>query len=371
VKIPGLASVVEVAPSALQFRCARESDGSVWCWGANNEGQLGNSNMGLTPCPGGSVCNVVPARVPLGALGAVQLRAAWQSICARVSNGDVYCWGEDITGVSGPAFPPQFYQPTPTSIGIHDVTDLALGGGDDINETHACAVIGGTVWCWGSNTRGQLGHAPNTLGDITSSDGGPSCYLGGPCNPTPTQVTDGTGSALTNVTLLAGGGRAMCALRGDGTVWCWGSNFEGQLGANVPSDDQPHPVPVQVFTLGTTAVAVESGWPWAIAMDDAGHAWTWGDNGEGQLADGTLTGATCASGKPCQLAPEMIPALGGASLLSAHGNGMALVGGQILVWGFNDQAQLGHLPAVDAGDTLVCPRGLPCNPSPQVLPGLP
>ncbi|MGD0529567.1 MAG: hypothetical protein ABSE49_30795, partial [Polyangiaceae bacterium] len=143
VKIPGLTGVVEVAPGALQFRCARESDGSVWCWGADGNGQLGSVSTGLT-CPGGSACNVVPTLVPLGSLAAAQLRAAWMSVCARMSDGDVYCWGNDITGVSGPAFAPAFFQSTPTSVGLHGVTDLALGGGDDTNETHACALVGGS-----------------------------------------------------------------------------------------------------------------------------------------------------------------------------------------------------------------------------------
>ena len=242
-------SAVGIAAGA-RHTCARKLNGFVDCWGDNYHGQLGAGAMTSN--------NPVPLELTALGTGVVEMAAGDSHTCARKGDGTVLCWGDNqygqigIGGLVSPQPPVQV-----TDLGTSAV-EIATG------ESHTCArKADGTVWCWGRNISGQVGD-----GSTVSA------------RPVPVQVTDLGTSAVE----IAAGGSHGCARKADGTVWCWGANFFGQVG---DGSTIPRKSPVQVTALGTSAVAIFAGFYNTCARKADGSVWCWGRNTFGQVGDGT------------------------------------------------------------------------------------
>jgi alpha-tubulin suppressor-like RCC1 family protein len=229
--------------------CAVRLDGTSWCWGLNDVGQLGD---------GTTTQRTTPTQVGSGTAWAV-VAAGSDHSCALRYDGTAWCWGDNGNGRLGDGTTTERH--SPTQVGSGTTWGTVQLGGD-----HSCATRSdGTVWCWGANANGQLGDGSTT--DRSS----------------PTQV----GSATTWST-VRGGYRHTCGTRTDGTLWCWGLNSTGQLGDGTSTQRTS---PVQVGSL-TTWAGVDAGTDHTCAVRTSGTAWCWGSNVNGQLGDGTTTQRT-------------------------------------------------------------------------------
>ena len=184
-QVPGLSNVVEVSGGDYNT-CALIADGTVWCWGENQFGTVGDGTTTdrLTPVP------------VTGLTGAIEVEVAFDGACALLADRTVTCWGN--IGHQRP-----LPQTTPTAVpGLAGVRELEGGG------SHMCAVLlDDTARCWGDNQHGQLGN-----GTVVGSS-------------TPTPVV-----GLSRIRSLSLGAMHSCASRTDGAVYCWGDNAYGQLG---------------------------------------------------------------------------------------------------------------------------------------------
>ncbi len=158
VPVMGVTTAQELALGA-GFGCARMPDGTVRCWGDNSQGQLGVGAPDLA-------LHLGAIEVP-GLNGVVQLVAGGADVCARLSTGDVLCWGANDQGQIGDGSTTDRPSPTPVA-GLTDAVLIHLAtpgeGSPTSHPTSACAVrrAGGVV-CWGSNSTGALGDGSNTV----------------------------------------------------------------------------------------------------------------------------------------------------------------------------------------------------------------
>ncbi|MCX6023156.1 MAG: RCC1 repeat-containing protein, partial [Chloroflexi bacterium] len=231
---------------------ALKSDGTLWAWGANSNGQMGAGLVGFRPAP----------VTPIGLTGVTGLTGGSVHSMAVKADGTVWTWGDNTNGRLGnnttvvSAKPVQVLGPNAAGF-LTGVIGVATGHGGG----HSLAVKGdGTVWAWGSNVSGQLGR-----GNATSSS-------------TPVQVVGvgGTGF-LTDVVFVTAGANHSLAVKSDGTVWAWGVNANGQLGNNSTTQSG---TPVQVlgpggtgFLTGVTGLA--AGASHSLAVKSDGTVWTW------------------------------------------------------------------------------------------------
>jgi alpha-tubulin suppressor-like RCC1 family protein len=232
--------------------CAIANDGTVWCWGSNSFGQLGNQTF---------VNNPYPEKV-FGITNAVSVSAGGTHSCAVLSTGTVMCWGRNANGQLGNGSTTDSTIPVVVS-GITNATQVTAGG------SHTCALDSNQQRsCWGSNLSGQIGVFDNSPSQLTPvrSDGDwrysslsaglnhtcgvqvgrtARCWGEGTYNQIgdgdnlqrgiPFQVNTGLNTPLTNVLSISAGGRHTCAVVDvEGTefhaLWCWGSNENGRLG---------------------------------------------------------------------------------------------------------------------------------------------
>lgn len=185
--------------------CALMSNQTVWCWGFNSEGQLGVSTS--------IIASTMPFEVKAeGFQGVTALAARSDNVCALLETEEVWCWGRNNSGQLGrgqdPNAEPNF-KPAPVKMNTGEPLTKVIG--ISTGSYHSCAIRDDdtdTVWCWGANDYGELG-IENTL-KISS---------------TAVQVP-----TLDQVNEISAGGHHTCALKNDGTVWCWGYNKLGQLG---------------------------------------------------------------------------------------------------------------------------------------------
>jgi alpha-tubulin suppressor-like RCC1 family protein len=147
-------AVVDIASSqdASSHICALLADTSVVCWGSNSDGQLGRSPVTSAP---GAPARVVRASDGTALTGVTKLSLGYGSSCA-IAGGKVACWGSNSFGQLGRGGTPDGgFDPRASAdfvVGLTQVTSLAVG------FLHACAVVGGTdVWCWGDNAQGGVG----------------------------------------------------------------------------------------------------------------------------------------------------------------------------------------------------------------------
>lgn len=279
------ASAVRVS-AAWRAACARKIDGTLWCWGTTQDGLLGNGQTTGSGCLN-NWCEPSPVQVRALGTSVADVSVGLQHACARTADGALWCWGYSGWGQlgNGTTTGSDCYggcSASPVRVTLLGTTVLGVATG----HFHTCAVkTDGTLWCWGNNEDGELG-------DGTSA--GQACLFGSLCRPAPVQVD----SLRSSVVAVSAGGSSTCAIRADGTLWCWGDNYYGQLGHGSTSGqpcERPNttrtcvPSPVQVSTLGTSVVQVSVGYLHTCALDTEGTVWCWGLNAGGGLGDGTTT----------------------------------------------------------------------------------
>jgi alpha-tubulin suppressor-like RCC1 family protein len=213
--------------------CVLVGDGGTpLCWGANTTGMLGHQGFGGTaPVVAPLTCLPAASNEDGGAedcanpiSGIVKIAIGGGSTCLLDTSHTVWCLGDNTDGqlgrgATGGAFP------YPQAVAGLSASDVSLGA------THACAApvdASAPVVCWGSGASDQLGPAV--------TDGGASAF--------PVPVT-----GLTSVTALTASTGVTCALKSDGTVWCWGSNAENQLGTGGAASPSATPARVSFLSF--------------------------------------------------------------------------------------------------------------------------
>lgn len=253
-----------------RFGCALLGDGTAWCWGRNDESQLGYESSDLCPerLSNGQTrslaCHKAPQQVG-GVRDAIAVSAGAAHVCVLTAAKGVRCWGSNTYGQLGNGATLPSVQAVPVS-NVEEASAVASGA------RHACAVVRGAVFCWGSNDREQLGFE-NTGG---------LCNIGEElisCARTPVRVPMVTGA----VSVIAGEAHT-CVRTEAGEVYCWGSNAYGELGRGAAGSSQSEPRPVMLGTRPLTGVVeLSSGAQHTCALRSDGAVLCWGRSDRGQL----------------------------------------------------------------------------------------
>lgn len=290
---------------------ALKDDGTVWAWGLNHVGQLGDGTTSTTRSK--------PVRIS----GLTDVKAI---LCEDLSgyalkrDGTVWAWGrnQNPSDNSHPLIPDRA-SPAPL-FGFSDIEAMATGSWRGIVSLYGLR-SDGTVWAWGDNYFGQLGDGS------TTTRLGPVHVLG----------LDGVASIAASASHAAGGVAAY-AVASDGTVWAWGDNSSGQLGDGTQSDRS---TPVRVIGLPAIAhvYAVDNG-AYAIATD--GSLWAWGSNDPypwNPIAGALGVGDSEASvSTPLRVNVPVPVAAIASGLRSTYALG---ADGSVWAWGANNDGQLG------------------------------
>ena len=238
-----------------QTTCALDLFGNAWCWGANSYGQLGIGTIGGHEGLPSEV--VMPAGVDFASIAVGSFH-----VCALGLDGQAFCWGLNQDHQLGDETTVIRESPSMVATELR-FASIAAGGG------HSCGVRAqGDAFCWGRNDFGQLGD---------------EAYVN---QPHPVAVSMPLGTLFARLDL---GASASCALDTDGAAWCWGGDFNGILG-NGPANDSPAPSRVVMpgdFAFATVSCHFFS----CCASGTEGALWCWGNNGSGQLGDGTIENA--------------------------------------------------------------------------------
>jgi RHS repeat-associated protein len=288
-----------VAAGENHALAALSGDGTVWAWGADRDGELGD---GVNINDGSATDKSAPVQT-LNLTGVTAISAGNELSVARKSDGTAWAWGKNIGGSLGNGTTSS--SSVPVRVGsLTGVTAVAAGG------SHGLAVKSdGTAWAWGYNFYGELGNGTNTNSSV------------------PVRV-----GTLTGVVAVAAGQSFSAALKSDGTVWAWGSNIDGQLGDHSTKNSN---TPVQVKGLtGVTKIA--TGGFHGLALKSDGTVWGWGGNFYGQLGIGNTTNQTTAV--------QVTQLTGVTAIGTGQGSHSLAVKSDGTVWamGWNAWGQLGN-----------------------------
>jgi len=266
-----LADVAELAAGPT-YACAVLSSGDVDCWGDNSSGNLGQPSG---PSPHLDVATQV------GSLGARAIGTGDHSACVLQALG-LTCWGTSSSGEAGAA-DAGVVQPSPPGSNYMLSTGLAATA-VDVGFAHACAIdTSQNVECWGSNSLGQLGQSPTLVSSSATS-----------------VAVSNFGSAVQ----LGAGANTTCAIKQDASLWCWGGNEAGQLGQGGADDTDPHPLPAQVHGGAGTWKAISIGSKYACAIgatamaSDPGPLYCWGSHLDDKLGNPSADNADQQSPVP-------------------------------------------------------------------------
>jgi hypothetical protein len=271
-------------------------DGTLWCWGLNSDGQLGTNDIVHRSSPVQTISNA----------------ETWESVscggfhtAAIKDDGTLWSWGSNYNGQLGTNNTTSVSSPVQTVAGGNNWKAAACG--------YACTAgikDDGTLWMWGLNSDGRLGD--NTVVKKSS----------------PVQTVAGGN----NWFQVACGYSYTAAVKTDGTLYLWGSNYDGQLGTNNTTSVSS---PIQTVAGGNNWKAAACGSSHTIALDCDGNIWMFGNNNNGQLGNSTTN--NCSS--PVQI--ETASSEWAQVFAGGEGSGSIREDMTLWVWGDNDEGQLG------------------------------
>ena len=286
----------------------------LWTWGRNSFGNLGDNT---------AISRSTPVTTSAGGANWKQVAGGYQHTAAIKTDGTLWTWGQNSNGQLGDNTIINRSTPITTFAGGTNWKQVSCGGGSHT----AAIKTDGTLWTWGRNSYGNLGDntATNRTTPVTTFAGGtnwkqvasgslhiaaiktdgtlwtwglngiPGINIGALGNNTQTNrstpVTTFAGGS--NWKQVACGGFHTTAIKTDGTLWTWGGNdltafvlnSLGQLGDNTIITRS---TPVTTFAGGTNWKQVAGGSNHTTAIKTDGTLWTWGNNASGQLGDNTI-----------------------------------------------------------------------------------
>ncbi len=275
-----------------------KTDGSLWAWGWNQYGQLGDGSFTNRQIPI-KIGDGYSAIAAGGFLFQFSVPVAVGHSLGLKTDSSLWGWGSNDFGQVGDG-----------SI-LPRKSPVLLGYGYkllDAGDSHSFAIKSdGTLWGWGSDSAGQVGDS--SLSNQLSPKLIGSDYIA-----------------------IAAGGQHSLGIKSDGTLWTWGNNNFGQLGdGSVLPKKAPH-------YIGSGYAAVSAGYEYSMALKTDGTLWTWGNNVDGELGDGTFE-------------LRYIPVLIGSGFVSIAAGGehsLALkTDGTLWAWGNNSAGQVGNGASVD------------------------
>lgn len=309
VPVLNLTNIIAIAGGGWHS-LALKSDRTVWTWGYNEYGQLGNNTIDNSSIPV-QVHNLTNVKAIAAGL--------YHSLALR-TDGTVWAWGDNYYGQLGDGTTNHSAVPVQV-LNLTNIVAISCGG------IHSMALKSdGTVWAWGDNEVGQLGDGTTNNSTI------------------PVQMLS------TDIAAIAGGGFHSLVLKSDGTVWACGNNGFGQLGDGTNDDSS---TPVQVINLGNIK-AVAAGLVSSLAFSGGGTPWAWGDNYNGILGDETISNSSI---------PLPVPDL--EKVLETPGGALPSLPASIL-GSCNECSEKVNDPTCRLNFGLVTPYG-PNNPIPDCL----
>ena len=271
-----LANITQVGSGGGHSCALRSTDNTVWCWGRNAFGEVGDNTTNQQR----QMAVQVHISTYTNLTNAVEIAIGTNHSCARLSDGTARCWGYNLYGEVGDN---TTANRSVATLVVGASGSGTLGGITDLSSGrfHTCALISdSTVYCWGYNNHGQLGDGTIANRSLPVRAG-----------------------SITTATTVSAGEYHSCAALADGTAQCWGAAAFGQIGDGTTADTS---TPVTVIGPGgygvLTGVAVISAgggnWPdgngaynyeHTVALLSDGTVVSWGQNIYGQLGDGTTT----------------------------------------------------------------------------------
>ena len=242
---------------------AIKTDGTLWTWGRNDSGGLGSNNTSSYSSP---VSVVGGANWKQVACSMSRLATGKNYTAAIKTDGTLWTWGSNTAGQLGDGTTTSRSSPGTTAGGGTNWKQVACNTAYDLYFSTAAVKTDGTLWTWGMNQYGQLGDG------TTTSRSSPGTTAGGG----------------TNWKQVSCGYNYCAAVKIDGTLWTWGHN-QFQILADAPGNSN-RSSPVTTVAGGTNWKQVSCSQYGSIAaIKTDGTLWTWGNNGYGQLGDGTTS----------------------------------------------------------------------------------
>jgi alpha-tubulin suppressor-like RCC1 family protein len=308
---------VRLARAGIFFTCALLVDGSVWCWGDNARGSLGSADASRFSPDGSVFSSATPVEVVGPGTASTLATGGYHACLTTVATPtQVLCWGDNLNGQAGVVDAAAV--PVPVAVPVTNVVRLGLG----TLETCIQRSVAPFGECLGDNAYGELGRG---LGGDSSIDSVP--------HPTPDAVALGNWGALSE--FVHSTGYQMAVVLQSGQVATWGADDLGQLGLLDDSGaSQPTPMLVPSLNQVTGFTFMQSA---ACALRADGTVWCWGSTAYGETGTNASSGAV-------QYAPVQIPGLTGVTQITAGYNHVCavLAGGGVDCWGWNADGELGR-----------------------------
>jgi alpha-tubulin suppressor-like RCC1 family protein len=300
--------------TAANSTCALDTEGKIYCWGDNSDGQLGD---------GTSTMSTTPVATVIGTNSYIAISGGINHMCAIQGNGIGLCWGGDAleqlgNGASGGVLTPSPVSSNPLPVGSTFV-QIDAGG------NHSCGLLSsGASFCWGNDSNGQLGHG----------------YAGSSPYPDPVDMP----AELTNegFTSISAGIDHSCGITGSGQLFCWGSDTNGQLGNGASSGfGVPHPISASNVMGMPASKEMALGHDFGCDLAAFGAIFCSGNNSLGQLGNGGISGGTTS---PVPINDGMVTGVKSFRSIAAgnfHSCGLTAEN-NLFCWGSGTSGQLGQ-----------------------------
>jgi len=277
---------------------AIRSDGSLWAWGLNSRGQLGNNS---------TTKSSVPVQEHSKSTW-VSVSAGYYHTAAIKSDGSLWAWGENGGRLGNNST-------TDSSVPVQEnskSTWVSVFAG----SSHTAAIKSdGSLWAWGANNSGQLGNNSAAGSSVPVQEHSKSTWVS-----------------------VSAGREHTAAIKSDGSLWAWGNNSYGQLGKNSTNDSSS--LPVQEHSKSTW-VSVSAGSQHTAAIRSDGSLWAWGLNNSGQLGNNSTTDKSSVPVQEDSKSTWVSVSAGGSAGSGSH-TAAIKSDGSLWSWGSNRYGQLGN-----------------------------